>query len=194
MSEYIIDGTLLTNIANGIRKVDGTTAKLTPAQMQEKLTIIKTSVDGALNQVKNKGVTVPSGSDVHDLWNLIGSIELGGGLPEGVSAIATGVYTPSSNITTQASIQHGLGVKPNFFFMQGIGEDITTYTINTYASSNYNYLGQSIRNKTYYFGGSRVTGGLFTSSKVTIIAPTTGGHGSEFVSGIEYHWIAGVYA
>ena len=37
----------------------------------------------------------------------------GGGLPDGVSALASGTVTPTTDTYTQ-SVQHGLGVTPNF--------------------------------------------------------------------------------
>lgn len=41
----------------------------------------------------------------------------GGGLPTGVSALATGTFTPSSDISAAYTITHNLGVVPNFAFL-----------------------------------------------------------------------------
>lgn len=38
----------------------------------------------------------------------------GGGLPEGITAIATGVYTPTSKKTASVNVEHNLGAKPDF--------------------------------------------------------------------------------
>ena len=38
-----------------------------------------------------------------------------GGLPSGVSALASGTYTPTEDKTTNTAITHNLGVAPNFF-------------------------------------------------------------------------------
>lgn len=79
MSEYIIDGTLLTNIADAVRSVDGSASTLTPTQMETRLKAVKSSIDLALSALTDKEVEVPSGSTVHALASLIASIEAGGG-------------------------------------------------------------------------------------------------------------------
>lgn len=79
MSEYIINGTLLTNIADAVRSVDGSASALTPTQMETRLKAVKSSIDSALSALTDKEVEVPSGSTVHALANLIASIEAGGG-------------------------------------------------------------------------------------------------------------------
>lgn len=78
MSEYIIDSTLLTNIADAVRSVDGSTSTLTPQQMETRLNAVKSSIDSALSALTAKEVEVPSGSTVHGLAELIESIEVGG--------------------------------------------------------------------------------------------------------------------
>ena len=79
MSEYIINGTLLTNIADAVRSVDGSASTLTPTQMETRLKAVKSSIDSALSALTDKKVEVPSGSTVHALAPLISSIEAGGG-------------------------------------------------------------------------------------------------------------------
>lgn len=79
MSEYIINGTLLTNIADAVRSIDGSTSTLTPAQMITRLNAVKSSIDSALSALTAKEVEVPSGSTVHGLAELIASIEAGVG-------------------------------------------------------------------------------------------------------------------
>ena len=78
MNEYIINGTLLTNIADAVRSVDGSTSTLTPTQMEARLKAVKSSIDSALSALTDKEVEVPSGSTVHALAPLIASIEAGG--------------------------------------------------------------------------------------------------------------------
>lgn len=78
MSEYIIDSTLLTNIADAVRSVDGSTSTLTPQQMTTRLNAVKSSIDSALSALTAKEVEVPSGSTIHGLAELIASIEAGG--------------------------------------------------------------------------------------------------------------------
>jgi hypothetical protein len=47
---------------------------------------------------------------------IVGVMEVlsGGGLPSGVSALASGTYTPTADLTASVNIEHGLGVAPNF--------------------------------------------------------------------------------
>lgn len=78
MSEYIINGTLLTNIADAVRSVDGSTSTLTPAQMTTRLNAVKSSIDSALSALTSKEIEVPSGSTIHGLAELIASIKAGG--------------------------------------------------------------------------------------------------------------------
>ena len=199
MSEYIIKGTSLTNIADGIRSVDGSSSTLTPAQMQARLTAVKSSIDAAFSALAAKEVTVPSGSTVHKLAELIASIEAGGGLPDGVSAITTGVYIPASNVKT-SQIEHGLDVVPNFFFMKctpKVSPSLDCVVVG-YASYDKYCFGQGYRRGSYYYGGIDYSNSLFTSSAVTVNAPTLGDKTDHYIayfaSGAEYHWIAGVFA
>lgn len=46
----------------------------------------------------------------------ISAIIIGGGLPDGIAAMATGEYTPSE-YTETVTITHDLGVKPNVFML-----------------------------------------------------------------------------
>ena len=206
MSEYIIDGTLLSNIAREIRRIDGTTANLTPEQMQVKLMTIKTSVDGALNQVKNKGVTVPSGSDVHDLASLIAKIN---GVPAAISKFAYGTYTPTSN-NTDVTITHDLGVEPDFFILTSVNGKLTVGTgqsvrpiLMDFMYSNHLYYGDY---KYALAGGTYSMSNVFdndippiTTSTVRIYVylpvPTSSATQAACLKGgEEYRWIAGVWA
>ena len=45
----------------------------------------------------------------------IANIVTGGGLPDGVSALATGTYTPTSKTQGKITITHNLGVEPSFY-------------------------------------------------------------------------------
>lgn len=109
MSEYMIDGALLTNIAEGVRSVDGSSSTLTPAQMQARLTAVKSSIDAALSALADKEVEVPSGSTVHGLANLISAVKTG-------SEIYTGTFTAS---TSDSSFSLGVSLPQftNYCFM-----------------------------------------------------------------------------
>ena len=111
MSEYIINGTLLTNIADAVRSVDGSTSTLTPQQMETRLKAIKSSMDSALSALTAKEVEVPSDSTIHRLADLIAAIETGSNV---FSAIATGTVTTNVTRLRVIEITHGLGVAPDF--------------------------------------------------------------------------------
>lgn len=166
--------------------------------VQTQIDRISGNVSAALAAIANKGVTVPSGSTSDALAELIAAIEAGGGLPDGVSAITTGVYIPASNVKT-SEIEHGLDVVPNFFFMKctQITSSIN-YAIVGYASYDKYCFVQGYRRGSYCYGGTGYSNSLFTSSAVTVNAPTFGDKTAQyttyFESGAEYHWIAGVYA
>lgn len=63
--------------------------------------------------IAEKDVTVPAGTKLDGMAALIESIEAGGGLPSGISALASGTFTPTSD-TQNKTVSHGLGVTPNF--------------------------------------------------------------------------------
>ena len=111
MSEYIINGTLLTNIADAVRSVDGSTSTLTPQQMETRLKAIKSSMNSALSALTAKEVEVPSDSTIHRLADLIAAIETGSNV---FSAIATGTVTTNVTRLSKIEVTHGLGVAPDF--------------------------------------------------------------------------------
>ena len=53
MSEYIINGKLLTNIANAVRSIDGSASALTPEQMETSLKAVKTRIDTLTRSFKS---------------------------------------------------------------------------------------------------------------------------------------------
>lgn len=74
---------------------------------------INNAVNAATTALTNKGVNVPSGTNVTGLAALIDSIAVGG-LPRGVSALASDTFTLPNDSSTYIQIEHGLGVTPNF--------------------------------------------------------------------------------
>lgn len=70
MSEYMIDGALLTSIAEEVRNVDGSSSALTPAQMATRLNAVKSSIGAALlaltgNNASTLSVNVGDGQYYH---------------------------------------------------------------------------------------------------------------------------------
>lgn len=150
MSEYMIDGTLLSDIAEGVRTVDGRTNLLTPAQMRTRLNAIKSSVDAALSAVAGKEVAVPSGSDVHDLAGLIGSIELDGDiklLGAGSFTLAEQIdvhFSNGDNLENGYSITHNSGKIPKIVTVKGTPKytnEVNTIIGFRYTSSGNIYFG-----------------------------------------------------
>lgn len=159
MSEYIINGTLLTNIADAVRSVDGSTSTLTPQQMETRLKAIKSSIDSALSALTAKEVEVPSDSTIHRLAELITSIEAGGG-----ENIATGTITfPEGQYTgggTAYILIHELGRIPNnilWFIKESTSVNESNQLIGAYKVSfeyispqMYSWVGSSNSSTTAY--------------------------------------------
>lgn len=196
MSEYMIDGALLTNIADAVRAVDGSSSALTPAQMQARLTAVKSSIDAALSALTAKEVTVPSGSTVHKLADLIASIQTGGA--SGFAAVATGEITLSAN-QAFVLVSHGLGQIPDvaILYMSAFTTSTTGIVASVLLGSKYQInagrhnssgYGAYIEKNTYTMDGTECT---FNGR---IQYGSGNANYTGFKSGKTYRWIAGVYA
>ena len=53
--------------------------------------------------------------DANQMAAEISNISAGGGLPAGISALASGTYTVASETTSDVKVEHDLGATPNFF-------------------------------------------------------------------------------
>lgn len=205
MSEYIINGTLLTNIADAVRSIDGSTSTLTPQQMETRLKAIKSSIDSALSTLSAKEVEVPSGSNVHRLTDLIAAIETGS---NAFSAIATGTVTTSVTRLRVLEITHGLGVAPDFavlyvetsvFDKKGImGAIIFKLSdgYDLYINAGKNSSGTR---GVYFSSKDRLTDTNLTETKVKfksdlIMSGSNSSTTVNFDTHTTYRWIAGVYA
>lgn len=129
----------------------------------------------------------------------------GGSLPEGITALASGTYTPVGSTANYTNIHHGLGVAPNFFFIYIEGDNISNIDV---ASSFVTELGllQSFNgtlgsgigfkfcrycnaNNFILMNHVPSTRELFsTDSHFVVYTPTA----SPFKVGATYRWIAGV--
>ena len=57
----------------------------------------------------------------------IGNIQAGGGgLPDGISALASGIIAPTSNVTTDFTVEHNLGKIPEFAILMILEDAATT--------------------------------------------------------------------
>lgn len=170
--------------------------------VQTQIDRISGNVAAALSAIAEKGVTVPDGSNSDALAELIASIEAGGGLPDGITAIATGTYTPAGDLRT-GTIEHGLGVTPSFFFMCAdvrVSASDTKYVVMDYASRDKTcfsaFRQEPSSSSSYRYSGKLLLPSqppMHNESSVTIDCiynDTTG----FFGGGMQYRWIAGVWA
>lgn len=132
------------------------------------------------------------------IFDVLGTFEgEGGGLPSGISAIATGTVTPASDTMTLI-VNHNLGVRPNFAAYVVLG-DYSTFAKKgaAYASFFYRPSGTSIvlSEKTLSFFYDPTTGTFDSSAqKLNSTQTTTSGQlvaatEGSFLQGREYFWI-----
>lgn len=205
MSEYIINGTLLTNIANAVRSIDGSTSTLTPQQMETRLKAIKSSIDSALSALTAKEVEIPSDSTIHRLADLIAAIETGSNV---FSAIATGTVTTSVTRLRELEIVHGLGVAPDFAVLyvetdildkRGVMGSIIFKLSNgfdLYINAGKNSSGTR---GVYFHSKGGLTNINLNDTKVKfksdlIMSGSNSSTTANFDTYSTYRWIAGVYA
>lgn len=144
-----------------------------------------------------KGVTI---------FDVLGTYEgSGGGLPSGISKLATGSFTPSSDISSVQTITHGLGVMPDFIMtfadtgdiVIGDNSDFAGYFLRAssvaikmkYNSNTYPYLSEqgyvttdgTIRVALSYMHQSSITSDIFM-----LMASSS----HKLKSGVTYHWVA----
>ena len=145
------------------------------------------------------------------------SVEVSVKLPTGLSAIATGSFKPSSNITSTLAIEHGLGVIPNFFVVaareasldQFIDSQYQATVIQTYIrnrfydkqNSGYYYEAISGLYATNYYSPYRIFGdkSLYTTppdvykyANDTTFTVTAYSESYPFLTRYTYYWICGV--
>lgn len=131
----------------------------------------------------------------------------GGGLPNGVSALASGTYTPTENKTSRVDVAHGLGVTPNFLVVM-MEEDTSSTPLTsalvaaTVFSKDMKYnSGSTIQYTAHmmyegYSSSSTATGttsrvastAYFTTTTVGIPCTTS----YILKTGYTYRWVCGV--
>lgn len=84
---------------------------------------------------------------VLDKVNALPDAGSGGGLPEGISAIATGTIQPTSNITSNYTVTHNLGKKPDFAVLMLLDDAATAALTGT-------QLFQMLSHKPFNSGGT----------------------------------------
>ena len=123
-----------------------------------------------------------------------------GGLPTGVTAMASGILTPSNDISSTYYISHGLGVKPNFFSIVAMGDYSTSTSSGVLLSQT--TIGKPFTEGSaqqdatlttiYAQGASRITGITNTYSGMSSTTRCFIEAGSSYVlkAGVPYRWIA----
>lgn len=84
MDMYLIQGTTLTDIADNVRALTGSTGPMSPDKMSTEIQVAKQNTDDAMNALASLGVEVPEGANIGDLAGLIEDVNNSGGvaLPE----------------------------------------------------------------------------------------------------------------
>jgi len=131
----------------------------------------------------------------------------GGGLPDGVTVLASGTYTPTQNYTTRVDVPHGLGVKPNFCIVV-MELDLSTTVLASalvgasviYKPTKYN-ASSSILYTAHimmegYGSSGQVTGSATRAATEAYFTNTTFGipcnSTYQLINGQKYHWVCGV--
>lgn len=100
----------MTAIADAVRTLRGLSGTMGLDAMATNIDGANTAVEDALAALTEKGVTVPDGTTVDGLADLIAAIESGGGSGVG-GGISLMRYTPAENMTKPV-ISHSLGSVP----------------------------------------------------------------------------------
>lgn len=149
---------------------------------------------------------IPSGSerktengtyDVTNLAELIVAVSGGGGgLPEGIEAIATGTYEVASAFTTtRQTVTHNLGVVPDLVIFWHDGNIATTYSmLAAIRFGQWGWRGSAYTSWYFYHGNSTTTASAANSNNanygvgnLTASTFTIQSHSSS------YYWRAGTY-
>ena len=140
------------------------------------------------------------------IFDIIGTYEGSGGGSGVISAVATGTYTPASDISSGVEIEHGLGVTPNFCIWMAENDfsDITDVSAAVVGAMVAKPMIHSVSSGMtypyqYFLRGYNVSGlsngtasykseGCMTDTIVTILGNST----YKLKSGLTYRWVAGV--
>lgn len=165
-------------------------------------TVLNTGLTKIANAIREKGGTSASLSFPDAMATAIAAIKAGGGgLPDGITALNYGTFTLSSDTDSDYRITHGLGVKPNFYFIVTTGAFYTAdgngytflrfYVQKTYKKGNSNYAGYG--NNVYVYSATSLTSAIYADSEATTTNITIPGSAMyKLKGGTTYAWVAGV--
>ena len=138
---------------------------------------------------------------------IMGTMKAGGGLPDAVSAMDSGTYTPASDLASEAFIDHKLGVKPDFAvcFIEGT---VDSADYNGYSVAQCLVMQPHVQGSSTYTGfhynrySSNSVFGVMTSqigTNTRYFATNTnlalrGTSNAKLKAGATYRWIVGKFA
>lgn len=191
----------MTAIANKIRGLLGITEIMGLDNMATNLDTVQNNIEFAFTTIGNKGGTVPSFKVSGNLATAINSIPTG---LNGISALSSGSFTLASDVSSSYSVNHGLDLTPNFFYVWVDGE------INATDFQGYSTLIFCIH-KDYITNGKSYVAlqlSVYTvqGDSILTVAPATGKseradstvfniHNTsarKLKAGVKYNWICGV--
>ena len=161
--------------------------------VQTQIDRISSAVSSALSAVAEKGVTVPSGTKVDGLAELIAAIEAGGGGGvAGFSNVASGTFTVAETPTSDFTIETGEYVLTSNHVIVLPSANANNSQYNYLYSACNSTVGGTQRyhiryaNSSNYFGSS-TSGSLLShqAKKLTI----NSGASKYLVPGVSYTWI-----
>lgn len=170
---------------------------------------VKAKIQGLIDSANTT-----TGSADADLTTAVGSLIAGfgqgggGGLPAGITALASGTFTPATDQTSKLAITHGLGTMPNFFIVLAEGaplaiEDFTQYCVSQFSVAQPYIDGSSSNTQRCYtiirygmasgrFSETRTSSSVLTSFANDSIFYCYAATGQKLKAGVTYRWIAGV--
>lgn len=156
------------------------------------------------------------------ILGVTGTYSGSGSLPAAISALKTGTFTPSSDLTSNRAIAHGLGTTPNFFLIYPTADSIDAVDFSGYNAlqmflakphTEYNASSEAIDytgifNRTYgyaYTGTSTTTAKNYFLTAIINVSTKSSYVTASYIyaqanaayklkAGITYRWIAGVFS
>ena len=131
-----------------------------------------------------------------DFLSALASLEIGSGLPVTISAISAGSFTPSG-YPTQQTIEHGMGVAPNFYMIRDTDQiGYSTHANKILAMYATDFSNQPVSvmlyaNSTTSTFTPRTSIGSTIGNATSITTPFINSN-FTFQSGHTYYWLCGV--
>ncbi len=130
----------------------------------------------------------------------------GGGLPDGISALASGIIAPTSNITTDYTVTHDLGKKPDFAVLMLCDDASTTALQSTQIVQLQGHKPFISGGVVYYMRGVIVYQNSSGTATNTMLSATDSSYATATTikfrvssayplkAGYTYRWVAGMFS